>query len=118
MKREASLMGLDRELALSRVGGDLELLKEIAAIFVAEAPKMIAEITGAIASGDHELLERAAHSMKGAAANFGAQSVVSAALRLETMGRQHDVAGLDDALQALQSVLPVLQHELESLRDS
>ena len=35
---------LDRELALSRVGGDLELLQEIALLFLSDSERMAREI--------------------------------------------------------------------------
>lgn len=57
--------GLDRQFALSRVGGDEELLKEIALIFLEDYPNSLREIRAAIASGDASQLERAAHSLEG-----------------------------------------------------
>src|ERR1700676_33856 len=78
---------LDRQLALSRVGGDLELLREIAILFLDECPRALLEIQRALAAEDAVKLENAAHSLKGSVANFGASAAVAAALRLEQMGR-------------------------------
>lgn len=107
--------GLDRQLALSRVGGDEELLKEIAAVFLEDYPNSLREIRTAIDSGDSSLLERSAHSLKGSVANFGARDAVASAWRLEQMGRArqlHDGAG---TLRELELALASLHLELVAL---
>ena len=50
---------------------------------------------------DGESLRRAAHGLKGAAANFDADGVVSAARTLEEIGRTGEFGGHQDAWQAL-----------------
>jgi HPt (histidine-containing phosphotransfer) domain-containing protein len=107
--------GLDCEAALARVGGDVDLLKEIARIFMDDCPRALAELRDASARGDCVLLERAAHGLKGAASNFGASSVVAAALHLEKMGRSGTIEGFAPAYRELENVLAVLHEELESL---
>ena len=112
---------LDRPLALSRVGGDEELLKEIAVIFLDDCPRLMAELRDAIAANDPQKLESAAHSMKGSVGNFGAEAAVSAAFNLERMGRERRATSqaLDSAatseFEALQQALSVLRLELEAL---
>src|SRR5262249_1948141 len=61
---------LDRALALSRVGGDAELLKEIAMLFLEEYPRVLDELRNAIARGDARSVERTAHGLKGSVSNF------------------------------------------------
>jgi HPt (histidine-containing phosphotransfer) domain-containing protein len=106
---------LDREVALSRVGGDLELLKEIAVLFLENYQAWLGELREAAARGDPKGVESTAHGLKGSVANFGAQTVVDAALRLETMGRGRDLTGVSQSLAALESALAALRPELESL---
>jgi HPt (histidine-containing phosphotransfer) domain-containing protein len=106
---------LDRELALSRVGGDLELLREIAALFLDECPRALLEIHQAIAGGDAGKLENAAHSLKGSVANFGASTAVAAAFRLEQMGRARELIEAPEALRALEQALSVVCAELGAL---
>jgi two-component system sensor histidine kinase/response regulator len=72
---------------LARVGGDRELLAEISRLFVDDAPRHLSKIREALDGRDGEALRRAAHGLKGAAANFDADGVVSAARTLEEMGR-------------------------------
>src|ERR1700685_1049069 len=93
---------LDRQLALARVGGDLELLREIAALFLDECPRALLEIHQALEREDSSKLENAAHSLKGSVANFGASAAVAAAFRLEQMGRAQQLGDAPEALLALE----------------
>ena len=68
-------------VALDRVGGDRELLKELMEVYRTECPRWLADIRGAISCGDAAGLCRAAHSLKGASSIFGAAEAVSAAQR-------------------------------------
>jgi two-component system sensor histidine kinase/response regulator len=105
----------DRALALSRVGGDVELLKEIAGLFLDDYPKSLNELHQAVESGDARLLERTAHGLKGSVSNFGARPVVDAALQLETMGRAQKLGEVEHVLHTLELALAALRPELESL---
>ena len=82
---------------LARVGGDRALLAEISRLFVDDAPRHLERIRQAIDARDAESLRRAAHGLKGAAANFDAEGVVDAARALEEIGRtaqfhNHEIA--------------------------
>jgi HPt (histidine-containing phosphotransfer) domain-containing protein len=107
--------GLDRDLALSRVGGDAELLQEIAALFMEDYPKVLAEIRAAAARGDSPGVEHAAHGLKGSVGNFGAQAAVDAAFRLEQMGLAGDLTGVREAIDTLARALDALHPELKAL---
>ncbi|MEP7354580.1 MAG: Hpt domain-containing protein [Acidobacteriota bacterium] len=106
---------LDFENALSRAGGDLDLLKEIAALFLDEYPRSLAELRQALAEGDAEAVGRTAHGLKGAVANFGAQPAVDAAFTLEQMGQSHDLAAGSETLANLKQALADLKQELEQI---
>jgi CheY-like chemotaxis protein/HPt (histidine-containing phosphotransfer) domain-containing protein len=77
----------DRSAALSYVDGDLGLLREMAALFLADYPQQMAMIEEAIASDDSQALMQAADSLKGVVGTFPAQATYDAALRLEMMGK-------------------------------
>lgn len=106
---------LDRSAALSRVGGDFELLKEIAALFLEEYPRELDDIHKGLAAGDAIAVERAAHGLKGAVANFGARAAVDSAFQLEQLGRAGKLDQLAPALAALERALARLHAELSSL---
>ena len=106
---------LDRDAILSRVDNDLELLKEIADLFLETCPGMMAEIEKALAEKDAKALERAAHALKGSVSNFFAREAVEAALRLETMGRNGDLEGGEEAFRDLEEKIAGLKPALSDL---
>ncbi|HVQ76632.1 MAG TPA: response regulator, partial [Candidatus Binatia bacterium] len=95
----------DMALALGRLDGDRKLLNEIAGLFLDGLPALLGELRSAVASGDAARVSRAAHSLKGSVATFGAPEAVRLALALE---RPSQPGGLADA-----SALPALEAELE-----
>lgn len=106
---------IDREVALSRVGGDAELLKEIAQLFIEDYPKAMDDIREAAGRGDAKGLERSAHGLKGSVANFGAADAVNAAKTLETMGRAQQLSEVQQVIHTLELALAALRPELEAL---
>jgi HPt (histidine-containing phosphotransfer) domain-containing protein len=105
----------DREVALARVGGDAGLLKELAELFLEEYPSMLAELRAASAQADAKAIERTAHGLKGSVANFGARTAVEAALRLEQLGREENLAEVERALASLELALAAVHVELARL---
>jgi HPt (histidine-containing phosphotransfer) domain-containing protein len=106
---------LDRAFAEARVGGDAELLRELAALFLEEYPRLLEAIRAALAAGDARALERAAHGLKGSVANFGAPAAVAAALALEQAGKRGELPGAGERLARLECVLETLRSELAAL---
>ena len=115
MNPEAPEIALDRQLALSRVGGDKQLLQEIAVLFIEECPHAFRQIQEAVAHGDPAKLENAAHALKGSVANFGARNAVEAAFELEQMGRAKQMGEAERMLVKLESELAVVCAELATL---
>ncbi len=93
---------IDWSIAQSNTGEDAALLDNIIQLFQTESAHMLAEIHRAIDASDPSQLRRAAHLLKGSAAIFGALPVVDAALRLETMGREGNLASATEALAHLE----------------
>jgi HPt (histidine-containing phosphotransfer) domain-containing protein len=110
---EVTTMVLDRDAALERVGGDRELLSEIAKLFLEDYPSNISSIRTAIEQKNAKELERSAHMLKGAVANFAAPGAVEAAFQLEKIGRggQLDEAwsAFDVLLEEFQRLHPALE---------
>ena len=115
MATHSTQEAFDRSLALSRVGGDAELLKEIACIFLEDYPRTLLQLHEAVEHGDAKALERSAHGLKGSVANFGARAAVDAALQLEQLGRTQQLAEVAHVLHSLELALAALRPELESL---
>jgi HPt (histidine-containing phosphotransfer) domain-containing protein len=109
---------LDWETARKRLCGQAESLAQL---FFQEAPQLMAEIQAAIAAGEAARLERAAHTLKGAADIFAGVRVVELAGALESMGRDGRMANakataesLDDQVKRLISALQQLSNPSRS----
>jgi HPt (histidine-containing phosphotransfer) domain-containing protein len=109
MEMSGQLVRLNLALALERLGGDEDLLREIAGLFLEEYPSLLAEIHAAIVAGDARRLERSAHTLKGSVANFGAEMAQQAALRLEQIGRSERLAEAPDAYADLTDIMEQLR---------
>ena len=107
---------LDEAVALSRVGGDRDLLREVVDLFLGDYPDTLNKIRAAVSTRDANALEHHAHSLKGSVSTFGAKYAFDAALALERKGRSGDLAGVDEGLGLLESALVSLRPELETLQ--
>jgi two-component system sensor histidine kinase/response regulator len=105
----------NREAVLARTGGDVELLRELVALYRADYPRLVEEIRLAIRDGDAARLRRTAHTLKGVAGTFGAEQVCAAALRLEVMGRDGTLAGAAEVCAALEEALSRFEPVLAEL---
>ncbi len=109
------MASFNRQIAIERVGGDEDLLKEIAGLFLGEYPGLMAEIELAVASNDPDRLQRAAHTLKGSLGTLGADESFPLALELELKGRRRQMEGADQFLGDLRGSLVKLHAELTSL---
>lgn len=119
MQAEAFL--LDRETALARVGGDWELLREVATLFLDHSRQMLHDVRMAIDRHDAAQLEMSAHSLKGSVSNFGASDATFAALVLEQKGQaqnwdsiEADYRNLSEQLERLRPSLTELAQTTEN----
>jgi PAS domain S-box-containing protein len=109
---EVQLRQLDESLALSRVGGDVDLLKEVVELFLDDYPSTLEKIKAAVASHNASALEHSAHSLKGSVSTFGANRAFEAAFSLEKQGRSGDLTGASEGLLQLEQALEALRPEL------
>jgi signal transduction histidine kinase/CheY-like chemotaxis protein/ligand-binding sensor domain-containing protein/HPt (histidine-containing phosphotransfer) domain-containing protein len=109
---------LDGDALLKAVDGDMGLLGELTALFLAEGPRLLREARAAVARADAEGLARAAHALKGMLANLAAGPAAARAQRLEAQGRRGDLAGADAALGQLEEESERLRVALTALAGS
>ena len=88
---DESAMGLLSQLSLPHDGTDF--LTQMVDLFIETAPPLFEQLKAAIAASDPGAIERAAHRLKGSAANFGAHRLTRCLDDLEAKGRDGDVAG-------------------------
>jgi HPt (histidine-containing phosphotransfer) domain-containing protein len=101
---------LDRVAAVRSMGGDESMFETFIDLFIEDSANQIAVMEDAIAEDDAERLERAAHSLKGAAATMHAERIREVADRLEMMSH-------DKAISDAGAVLTCLLHELSALKE-
>ena len=91
--------------ALRQCELDDATLRDLAAVFLAECPKLLAEIQEAMTAGDAPKLRRAAHTIKGSAALFEGLAATTAARTLEECAKEKNFAAASAALPPLESAL-------------
>ena len=106
----------DQEAALAHVEGDHELLREVVGLFLVETPELLAAIRESITRGGGQMLELAAHSVKGAVRSFGAHAACEVALKLEEMGREGDLTQAESASAELDREIAHLTRALAEYR--
>jgi len=109
---------VDSDAILQRMMGDRELLSQMVELFASAQGAMIERCREAIAEGDHEALQRAAHALKGMIGNFETGRAYELAQRLETIGKESieiDEASL--VLADLERQVMRLQDALLALRE-
>jgi two-component system sensor histidine kinase/response regulator len=99
--------------AMETVLGNEDLFQEIAGMFIESCPNHLARIKEGIEENDAGILEREAHSLKGAVGNFSAKEVYEAAYRLEKLGKEGNMATAEEELSTLERALNELVSEMK-----
>jgi CheY-like chemotaxis protein len=94
--------------ALERLNGDKELLTALVGFFFEDFPTLLDQIRAAFARRDWPALQRAAHSLKGLSANFGAAPAVAALEKLETWNATQDPESQTQLLRAVEVAVALL----------
>jgi HPt (histidine-containing phosphotransfer) domain-containing protein len=100
--------------ALARLDGDEELFAMLITVFRQDCRNLLQELASAAARGDLRETERAAHSLKGLAANFEATAARDAALAIEQSARAGNCALVPPAIRELEAHLTRLSEALNA----
>jgi CheY-like chemotaxis protein len=108
--------GSDLAAHLERAtGGNKKLLRLLVRNFLTDAPKRLSALRRALARHDAEGLASAAHALKGSLGLFRAERAVSAARRLQVIGRGGHLEGADRPLRTLEEEFRGLEQKLAAL---
>ena len=88
--------------------GEGEVLEELVDLFLTDSPDRIAEMRGASASGDQELLKRAAHTLKGSSRNLGASSLAEICQVIESKS-------MEAQIEEASKLIPQVEAELSKV---
>jgi HPt (histidine-containing phosphotransfer) domain-containing protein len=109
---------LDFDEVLNQLGGDKQLLKELAGLFLKNSPKTLAALRHGVRAGDNDGVQAAAHTLKGTLSHLAAKDAVATAEELESRGRERNLEGAKDLIDRLERQVGEAQRQLEVfLRD-
>ncbi len=92
--------------ALPRFGDDPDFFKTMLGQFCKNLPERIAKLEEAIDQTDILAVTRLAHNLKGAASNFSAERVRSAAGEIEINGFNNDISRANELLEIIKGRSP------------
>jgi signal transduction histidine kinase/DNA-binding response OmpR family regulator len=95
------IAGIDTKSALRRTGGNRKRYEALLQKLAGQSMGGLTEIWVALSAGDRQTAARAAHSLKGAAANLGATALAEAAAKAEAAIQAGQ--NVEESLQSLES---------------
>ena len=96
---------------LERLGG-ADLLHRMIVAFLDSVPPRLADAQEGWRNRDLGMLERAVHSMKSSAANFGATRLVEVAARIEQLAVAGDQVGLEPLMEEMPGLFEKVRRRL------
>jgi len=99
----------DERVLIDLLGGDREAAAEIIQEFLDDAPRQVKALAEAVAAGDAEVVNRQAHTLKGASANVGAEALRQVAYQMEMAGADRDLERAGELLSEAETQLARLQ---------
>ncbi len=91
----------DKDEILKKFDGEKDFLAELVEIFVNDVPDQLSKIKEDVDNRNGNGLEKSAHKLKGAIANFGQKAAYEAALQLEVIGRENRLDEIEEACDTL-----------------
>jgi len=77
---------------------DFSLLLET---YLTDGDQRLVDLDNAIKDKNIKQIRELAHSLKGSSSNLGAETLAEISYKVETMGRETELAGIDDAVTQL-----------------
>ena len=102
----------DYDELFERVDGDEELIREVLAIFLEDAPRLLGEIKTGLEKASPEIVANTAHTLKGAAANIAAHRLRDQAYQIELTAKSEEMAGALNIYADLEAEFIALKHYL------
>jgi HPt (histidine-containing phosphotransfer) domain-containing protein len=109
---DSSVPVIDYAGAMDRLDNDDELYRELALLYLDDTPKQIAILLDVLDSGDSNVVERQAHSIKSASANVGLERLRLVAAEIESAGRNEELARAKELFEVLKQEFTQAQNAL------
>ncbi len=111
-------MGMNSHSNKNTVGArfelDSDLLETVIELFLADAPKQIAELQAAVRDGDSDKIRAVSHTLRGSSDILGTTSISTLALAVEQAARLGDFEAVAEHSPQLIGKLQKLVEELSS----
>jgi signal transduction histidine kinase/CheY-like chemotaxis protein/HPt (histidine-containing phosphotransfer) domain-containing protein len=115
---KAILDKFDSSILLKRIGQNKEVLKMILTGFLSDIPKQIDILKEALGNNDLEVLERQAHTIKGASANIGGEELRKVAFEMETFAHNSEIDKYSEKIKDLELQFENLKNSInKELKD-
>ncbi|MFO7728974.1 MAG: Hpt domain-containing protein [Desulfonatronovibrio sp.] len=98
---------------LDRVGEDKEVMREILENVLKDAPDRLESLKKAVEARNLQEVHSLAHSIKGMAGNISAPRVRETAFKLETLGANQELSGMEELISELENEFALLQKALQ-----
>jgi PAS domain S-box-containing protein len=98
-------------------GGDGTIVVEFIDLFISDTPALVAGLREALDTGDAELAERSAHTLKSNGGIVGAQALSACCLNLEELAKVGALNAVASALPAGEAIYARTVEALQALRD-
>ncbi len=99
--------------AMSVVGGDVALLRDVAAACLEDFPRWLKEFEQGLAEQQAPVFRRAAHSLRGACRTFGWDRLATPTQELESLALAGNLASAETLLNSLRPELQACRTELQ-----
>jgi len=116
-RAELTLLKVNTASAIQRMGGNLQRYTKFLTRFANSQRAAVYRIREALAVGEHETARRHAHTLKGLAANVGADGLAELAGRIESAILALQSVGLSELIDQAGQQLDALITQIENLPD-
>ncbi len=103
---------------LSRIGDDHDLMQELLDEILKALPNRLQDLKKAAENYNAQDVQSLAHSIKGMAGNISAPRARETAFKLESMGTNRDLSGIEEMILELENEIELLTTELKKYLQS
>jgi two-component system, sensor histidine kinase and response regulator len=108
----------NQHILFDRLMGDKGLIEQIVQTALEDFPHQLDQLKDRLAAQDLETSGRQLHSLKGAAANIGAESLRSLAEQMEQAAKRGDLRSLENSMETLKIEFEKLKNDMNRYLDS
>ncbi|KQC14047.1 MAG: hypothetical protein APR63_06320 [Desulfuromonas sp. SDB] len=106
---------LDIDAALKRFDGEIDILKELIVMFVEVSEQDLAKLEQQLETSDFDQAAKTAHSIKGGAANIGANQISDVLVELELLAKHNNKEECKNLMKKIKILFDNLKIEVDNM---